>query len=208
MYFRLAWILALVGCGPVRVGGSIDGEGVGGAKDAIWDKLSLAFGPFAYELTVVVVTDFPDACGTYGHFLEVGREAFGCDDVCESYVALADERGLHREAYWSTVLSINTSEGQTGTFDHDAGLQEGEFDAAFNDYDAAPLRDLGACEDACEDGDLLVPEVEGAKGGQLELEADGDLLVGRFEVSFGGEDGLDGRFVAEPCDMTEWVWPF
>jgi hypothetical protein len=205
------WLVGLgglAGCGPVRVGGQIDGEGIGGARDAIWDTLSVEFGPFSYELTTIVLTDFPDACGTYGAFLEAARSEFGCDDVCEEYLGLAEERGLSHDAYWSTVLAVNTSEGQVGTFDLDAELGEGEFDVSFNDYDAVPLHDPGACEAACEAGELLVPEAEAGQDGELELEVDEDLLLGRFTVSFGGDDGLDGRFVAEPCDMGDWFFDF
>jgi hypothetical protein len=128
---------------------------------------------------------------------------FGCDDVCEEYVALAEEHGLSDD-HWTTLLSVNTTDGRSDTFELDQDLQEGEFVASFNGYDTAPLHDPGQCEDTCEDGDLLVPEVDQGQDGELELEEDGDLLRGRFGLSFGGDDGLDGRFVAEPCDMADW----
>jgi hypothetical protein len=196
----------LAGCSPVRVGGQIDGEGIGGARDAIWDTLSVELGPLSYEVTTIVVTDFPDACATYRAFFEAARSEFGCEDVCEEYVGVAEERGLTRDAYWATLLVVNTSDGRSGTFDLDADLQQGEFEATFNGYDGAPLQEPAACEDTCEDGELLVPDTEAGEDGELELEADGDLLRGQFTLSFGGDDGLDGRFVAEPCDMGEWFF--
>jgi hypothetical protein len=200
--------LAATGCSPANVGGEIDGERIGGARDAIYDTLGVDFGPFGeYELLVVILTDFSDACETYDAFYDAAGDEWDCDDRCERYLEIADEHHLG-DAHWATVLSVNTSDGTTGEFDHDVELGEGEFSSEFNAYDTEPLHDAAACEAACEDGDLLAPDTDDSEDGTLELEERDEAIGGRFEVSFGGDDGLDGGFTARPCDMGDWLWPF
>lgn len=202
---RKSWFVLLLAaaCSPVGVSGSIDGARVGGARDAIYDTVGVDI-PFLgdIEVTIVILTDFPDACATFESFYD---EAIGtCDDVCEEYTQLQQELHLNQEGYWSTVLTVNTSDGTDGTFTFDTNPDDGEFAAGYNAYDAVPLRDAGDCEDACDDGELLVPDSEGAEEGELEMAAKDDRLTGKFDVNFGGEDGLRGSFSAAPCDMGDW----
>jgi hypothetical protein len=201
-------LVVLAACSPASVRGQVDGEGVGGARDAIWDELSIDLGPLGeYSVTAVILTDFPEACAVFEGFYE---DAFqlSCDDVCDEYLELAQTYDLDREAYWSLSLSINTSDGFEGTFDFDRELGDDEFVADYSAWDATPLQDAGVCEDTCEDGDLLDPDTDEGEDGTLELEGidDEDVLRGQFETSFGGEDGLQGSFRATRCDMSEWFF--
>lgn len=201
----LAFALAAtaVGCGPARVGGSIDGDHVGGARDAIYDRVSVDLGFLGdYEVTILILTDFPDACATYESFYDDAIDT--CDNVCESYTVLAEELHLNQESYWSTVITVNTSDGTDGEFDYDADIGEGEFAAGFFAYDAVPLRDAGDCEDTCNDGELLVPDIDDGESGELELTEHDDQITGKFDVAFGGEDRVGGTFNASPCDMSDW----
>src|SRR5690349_20691916 len=105
----LGLYLGLAACGPNHLGGQIDGDGVGGARSAIYDTLKVEFGPIKYEAMVVIVTDFADACEVYEDIAEAFQPT--CDDLCEEYIEIADERNLHADRYWSTTFTINTSEG-------------------------------------------------------------------------------------------------
>lgn len=195
-----------VACGPAHLGGSIDGDGVGGARDAFYDTVGVDLGPLGeYELLIVLVTDFADGCEVFEEISNTLEPA--CDERCDDYLDIAETYHLRSDRFWSTTFSVNTSDGVDRTFDYDTDLGDGEFTTSFSGWDGAPLQDAAACEEACEDGDLLAPEVDDGDDGELELEEDGDLIRGRFDVSFGGDDGLSGSFAAHPCDMGDWV-PF
>lgn len=197
--YTLGWLL-LPGCGPAAVGGTVDGEEVGGARDAIYDRI--AFGPLEY--TIVVVSDYRDSCEVTDAFLDAF--AFDCEERCEEYVAIVDAYDLDHDSYWNLSFTLNTSDLQEGVFDHDEGLADEEFVASFVRWDATPMRDVAACEEACEEGELLVGDEELAEGGTVEIvDVDESSIEGTFEVALGGADGLEGRFLAEPCDLESWL---
>jgi hypothetical protein len=196
--------LLLAACGPASVGGRVDGERVGGARDAFYDRLSLDFGPFGeLEYLVVMLTDFDEGCAVFEEFFDIVE--FSCDDLCDDYVAVADEYRLD-DRQWSLAFVVNTSDGVDGAFDLDGRLGDGEFTASFSSWDTGPLRDPGTCEAACEDEDLLDSDVDTGEDGTLELEQDGDRLGGRFALDLGGEDRLEGSFTATECDMADWLF--
>lgn len=197
-------LLSLVGCGPASLHGTIDGERVGGARDAFYDTVGVDLGPLGeYELLVVMLTDFADGCEVIEAFAEANEPS--CEERCEEILGISEDFRLGGDRFWGTTFSVNTSDGIDGRFEHDGDLGEGEFTSSFSLWDGEPLRDADACEDACEDGELLVADVENGEDGELELEQDGDVIVGRFDVSYGGDEGMKGSFVAQPCDMGEWL---
>lgn len=196
--------LSLVGCGPAALHGAIDGEPVGGARDAFYDTVGVDLGPLGeYELLIVMLTDFADGCEVIEELSEAGGP--GCDERCEDVVDVAEDHGLRGDRFWSTTFSVNTSDGVDREFDYDSDLSDGEFTASFSAWEGAPLQDPAICEDSCEDGELLVADTEDGEKGELELAQDGEILRGRFDVGFGGDDGARGSFAARPCDMAEWT---
>lgn len=198
-------LATLFACAPVRVGGIVDGEPVRGASDAIFDTVDVDYGWFgSWRGTIVLLTEFPDACEVYEALYDV--EPTSCDDLCEEYIEVVEAHGLRADHYWSTVIAINTASGEEGTFDLDQDLGDEEFALGLYDYDNVPLQGADACEEACKDEDLLVPDIEEGEDGELEIDrADHDVVQGRFEVEFGGDDRLDGAFSARPCDMDDWT---
>ncbi len=205
-HLNLSFLLvtSLAACGPASVGGSVDGERVGGARDAFYDTLRLDFGPFGeLEYLVVMVTDFDEGCAVFEEFFDIVE--FSCDDLCDEYVDVAEQYRLDARQ-WSLALVVNTSDGIDGAFDLDDELGDGEFTASFTSWDTAPLRDPTTCEEACEDGELLDSDVDQGEGGTLELAEDEDRIKGRFELELGGDDRLDGSFTATECDMADWLF--
>lgn len=206
---RLSW-LPLVGllgaCGPASVSGVVDGQGVGGARDALYDTLELDFGPLG-ELNVmlVIVTDIPQACDVYEEFFETVEP--NCESRCDDYMGIARDY-LGSKEYWSLTISAVSNGSFENTYDYeDDQLDDEEFALGFARYDAEPLYDADACEDACQDGDLLVPDEETGNGGDLEITAyeSGDYVKGRFDVDMGGDERLRGSFTAAHCDMVDWI---
>lgn len=197
------WAIA-AGCGPARLSGQIDGDPVGGARDAYFDTIEISI-PFlgSFDYQVIVLTDFPDGCETVSDVSDAYD--FGCDEICDELVPVAEEHGLREDEYWTTTLVANVSDGVDGMFDYDQELNEAEFTASFSTWDTRAIHDQAACEEACLDGDLLAATGEDGEDGELELELsdDGEVLAGRFDVDFGGDDQLSGRFNATACDTRD-----
>ncbi|MBX2802237.1 MAG: hypothetical protein KTR31_31435 [Myxococcales bacterium] len=202
---RIGWVvLALAGCGSVT--GTVDGQPVSGARDALFDRLTLEL-PFLgrLEATVVMVTDFDASCEVLDGFLSPDLRT--CDDLCEDYLQLADTYGFPDDEAWALTFVVNTSDSDTA-FALDSDLAAGDFTAAFRRWDATGLADAAACEAACEAGELLPSDGEDAQTGQLELTTSSDTLVeGSFDLGLGGADEISGRFEATPCDLTDWILP-
>lgn len=201
---RMPTLLCLVAaCGPAHLGGTVDGEPVGGARDAFYDSLSVDLGPLSYDAHVVVITNFADGCEVFEEFTETFEP--NCEERCEAYLEIAETYHLRGESLWSATLYANTSDGVDAEFDLDPAVGDGEFSASFAIWDGEPLQDVDACEEACKDNELLESDVEDGEDGVLTLEEGDELLRGRFEVDFGGDDAVSGSFAARPCDMENWI---
>lgn len=200
----LRWLplTILAACGPASVSGEVDGDRIGGARDAIYDTVE--FGPF--ELMVVVITDFPDACTVYEEFWETIEP--NCDDRCDDYRDIAEDY-LGGKDYWSLALAIVPGGSFEDEYDYEPDIPgEDEFNLAFRKYDVEPLYDADDCEDARQDGELLLPDLENGNDGDLEIllyDDDDEIVKGRFEVDMGGEEALRGSFTATECNMVEWL---
>lgn len=204
---RLWWLpLALTtACGPASVSGVVDGDRIGGARDAIYDTLELDFGVFGeVNAMAIIVTDFPNSCEVFEAFFETIEP--DCDDRCDEYRGIAEEF-LGGRDYWALSLVLISGGSYEDTYDYEPDqIGEDEFQLVFNKYDTEPLYEASTCEDACEDAELLVPDVENGNGGELEiLVEDGDIVKGRFDVDMGGEEDLRGSFTATECNMAEWL---
>jgi hypothetical protein len=201
----LSLLLVAVGCGPASLGGVVDGERVGGARDAVWDDVELDFGPFGeWSATTVLVTDIPNSCEVLDDMADAFE--FDCEERCEEYLDVLERHNLGQDSYFALSIYADTSDGAEGSFGHDDEVGEGEFDASFVRWDVSVIADPAACEEACEEGELLESESEEVDGGELELAGfDGDILSGRFTVEFGGDEGVQGSFHAASCDLGD-VW--
>ena len=200
----------LWGCGPASLSGQVDGERVGGARDAVYDTYSLDFGPFGeLEFALVVLTSFPEACEVVEEYSEAARGG-DCEERCEAIVAVSEEYGLRDERYWTFSMTVNVSDGEEGVFDYEtdtSSVEDEEFYGVFSSWDGRALQDQAACEEACEDGELLDPSDEEGEDGELEItRADGETLSGRFDVDLGGDERVRGGFDARPCDTEEWIF--
>ena len=204
--WKVAAVLLGVGCGPVSIDGEVDGQSVGGARDAIWDEFEVDLGPLgSYQYTAVILTDVHDACEVTDAFAEALREESDCESLCEVYLDTVEQWELSTEGYWTLSLFANTSDDEAGEFAFDPLAEAGEFDATFSRIDSSDLVGQSECEDACEDRELLESSEDDGEDGTLELEAaEGEELSGTFTVEFGGADLLEGDFTATRCDMTDW----
>jgi hypothetical protein len=205
----LLMFTTMYGCGPASLSGEVDGERVGGARDALYDTYSLDLGPFGdYAFAFVFVTDFADACEVVASYSDAF--AFGCEERCEEILEVSERHGLDDESYWSFAMTVNISDGEVGEFDYEtdlAGIEENEFSGSFSSWAGGPLQDPSLCESACEDGALFESDDEVGEGGQLEItNFDGEILSGRFEVDLGDDEGLSGSFDAHPCDTEDWIF--
>lgn len=206
MWYRgCGWaLLFAMGCDRASIGGSIDGERVGGARDAIWDELTLDLGVLGeWTSTVVMVSDLPESC----ELLEAMDDAFafGCEERCDEYLEVFDAFDLRADSYFILTLYANTSESIEGEFTFDDQPEEGEFNGSFATWDTTALRDPDLCEEACKEGELLEANTEVIEDGALDLSSldKDDELRGRFELDFGGDDSLGGGFAARSCSLAE-----
>lgn len=204
---RYLTLLAVLcgGCGSVRVSGTVDDRAIGGARDAIFDQVSVDV-PFlgTYEATVLILTDFPDACEVLEDLYTVVVP--GCEARCDDYLDLVELHNLTQDEAWSLGLVLNTSDEDTDfTLSND--LQAGTFTAGFTHYDTAPLLDEALCVETCQEHDLLDGEYSSGRSGTLELtDQDDEQLRGSFELSLQDDDTLQGSFRASRCDMEQWLW--
>jgi hypothetical protein len=200
----LAAALGLAACNDVDVDGTIDGQEVGGARSAIFGDIDFDI-PFigSIEYTAILLSDVPDACDVFTKMVDAEDAADDCEELCTSYLQIADEHDIEPEEYWSLQLTVNTNDGAVGSFDFsEIAGETDEFSAFFTRVDGTQIADQAACEAACEDGELLESEEEIPDDGTLELaEVDGDELPGEFTLEFGGTDLLEGSFDADPCDL-------
>jgi hypothetical protein len=202
----ISLLLLAAGCGPASLGGLVDGERVGGARDAVWDEVEVDWGPFGeWSATTVLVTDIPNTCEVLDAMADAYE--FDCEERCEEYLEVLETHHLGQERYFMLSIYADTSDGAEGSFSQDEEVGEGEFNASFASWDVSVIADPDACEEACEEGELLEDESEeDTDGGELELGGfDGDILSGRFIVEFEGDEGVEGSFHAESCDLGE-VW--
>jgi len=207
MHRWLGWLLVgLAACDDVSVEGTVDGEEVGGARDAIYDILDLEV-PFVgdIEFTVVVLSDTEDFCEVTQAFADADEDAEDCEELCTAYLQVVEDFDLDPESFWTLMLSVNTSDAAEGAFDFEELVaEEGEFTASFSRFDASDLSDQSLCESACEDIELLEAEVEVPESGTTELEAVSDEeLPGTFTLEFDGGDALEGSFEADRCDLSD-----
>jgi hypothetical protein len=157
------------------------------------------------EYSVVVVTDVPDACEVFLAMDDAEETSDDCEELCASYLQIADDHDLDEDEYWSVMFTVNTNDGAVGGFDYaDLADETDEFTAIYSRLDARDLVDQATCESACEDQELLTSEDELPDDGSLELEeVDDEQLPGTFTLEFGGTDLLEGSFDADPCDVEE-----
>jgi hypothetical protein len=208
---RTTLVAALVcGCGPASLSGEVGGDRVGGARDAIYDTLSLDFGGLGeLELAFVFLTDFPEACDVIDAYSDAFE--FDCEERCEEILSVSERYGLDAESYWSFSMTVNVTDGDEGEFDYEEdsqAIEDGEFGAAvFSAWDAVQLQDAAECEAACAEGELFAPSDTAGEDGTLELTGtEDDVMSGRFEVDLGGDEGVSGSFDARPCDTEDWIF--
>lgn len=203
-WLRLALLCGAAACGPAGISGSIDGERISGARDAVWDDAELDLGPIGeWETTTVLVSNLPSLCEVLDELSDADGD---CEERCDRYLEIADEFDLNLDRYYILSVYANTSEGDDGEFEHDGDLGEGEFDADFSIYDATYFQDLDACEEACKDNEIFDPDGEDADDGELDLGGvEDDFLRGQFDIEFGGGDRLQGSFRASQCDLNDWL---
>lgn len=209
----MLWLTMLWGCGPARLSGEVDGHRVSGARDAVYDTYSLELGPFDWDFVAITIASFPDACDLIDDISEAYEGS--CEDRCEEIVAISEEHGLRDDEYWTFSMLVNVSDGDEGEFDYESdtsNIEDEEFAATFSRWDGRQLTDRSACEEACEDGELLDPDDEQGEDGTLEItRAEGEVFSGRFDVDLGGDEGARGGFDARPCNTEDWIlagWSF
>jgi hypothetical protein len=204
---RLALLATLLtGCGA-SISGEVDGQTVSGAREAIFDEISIDLGPLGdFRTFVVMVTDLKDSCRVYDDI--IGNVTTSCADQCSEWGRIADE-DLGANAYYNVSLRLTADPDRVpGDYGHVAGLPgEDEFAADFTRYDVSALYDEAGCVETCEAGNPVIEQnPEDSSGGSLTIDdyVDGDQLKGSFELAFGAES-LTGSFKAERCNaMTAW----
>ena len=198
--------LALAGCGDgISVQGTVDGQEVMGARDAFYDSVEF----FGIDVTVVGIADFESSCEVFEGLLD--NEETQCDERCEDYIALLEERPIPEDEAFSIILVANVGVGAVGSYDFaNQALNEDTFDGSYSVYDTSPLATLEACIETCEDDgafELLDTDTTDATGGSLEILSETtESLKGEFSLQLDG-DALEGTFDATPCEISDWV-PF
>lgn len=199
----VVWMLALLaGCSDDKVGGTVDGEPVSGAKDAIFDRVEV----LGVDVAVVWITDTPDSCAAFEDALSA--RSLRCDDTCEE-LGEAAEAWFTGEDFWTLNALVRVDGDLPGTYDHDNDTlpSEGRFTASYARWDTALWADYDASLDECQELDALTEaDLTPAEDGELEVtEADDDTLRGTFSFEFDDDDALSGRFEATRCDMADWL---
>ncbi len=188
------------------INGSIDGERVGTARDAIYDEVEVDV-PFlgSMHLVYVTVTTVPNACEAYDEMMDIDWN--GCDDYCDDLYDFAT-RYLGLDQYWNLTMALWPGGSVETEYDYGNDVDD-EFTATISRWSVANLYDPAACEDECEDGDEPAPtENDDGEDGFIDIAKyeEKEMVKGSYEIDFGGSDVLKGNFNATYCDMGLDNW--
>jgi len=204
MRFNLgAFALAmLVGCSGDKATGTINGEPVSGAKDAIFDRVEV----LGVEVLVLWITDTADSCQAFEDVLSA--RTIRCEDTCEELGEAADA-WFSGDDFWTINTTIHAASELASEYTHEDDVipTEGKFAASYAKWTASLWGDYDACIDECRELDPLTEaELTVAQDGVFEItDGDDENLSGTFDIGFGGDDQLSGRFTATRCSMVDWV---
>ena len=200
--------MALIGnpCGPTRVTGNLGGDNIGGGRDAvIGDEISVELPIVGItRVAPVVITQFAGACDV----LEVFTAALptDCDDHCEDIDDAIRGASVDKEDAWAIVMLLNASEDLEERFDVALYPTADNVAARYVTWDTTPLEDPNRCEDECEEGDLLEPDVFPFIEGDVRvIDEDSDKIEGELDLSLDG-GSVEGRFLARECDEIDGGW--
>jgi hypothetical protein len=200
--FGAYMLLMLAGCSGDKAAGTIGGERVSGAKDAIFDRVEL----LGVEVIVLWITDTADSCEAFEDVLTA--RTIRCEDTCEE-LGEAAETWFPGDDFWTLNTTIHASSELAGEYSHEDDVvpAEGKFAASYASWSSALWGDFDACVDECRELDPLTEaDLTPATDGVLEIsEGDDQNLSGTFDFAFDGEDQLSGRFTATRCSMFDWV---
>jgi len=197
----IAAVAMTTGC-VNTMGGKVDGDQVGPARDAIFDQSEIDV--FGYTRTVIylVITGVPDACEVWDEFDDI--EFDECDDYCEDLNAVATEY-LHHNEYWNLSVYLFAEDEVEIEYDQGDWLGEDEFTANLDLMDVTLIRDVDECEEECEDGDdIIAGEGEDAEDGNVIVDKfdSKDEIKGTYEIEFDSDDEVvSGNFKATHCDL-------
>lgn len=200
-------ILSLTACG-VSVSGEVDGEPVGGAREAVFDEVEINLGPLGdFKTMAVMITDVKDSCRVYDTIND--QTSVGCEARCADLSAVANE-DLGADDYFQILLVLTADPDRVeGDFSFVGGVPgEDAFTGSFARFDVSALYDEQGCIDTCEAGNPIVESnPEDASGGALTVNGyeSGEGIRGSFDLEFGAES-VDGSFNAKRCDnISSWI---
>ena len=192
--------LALLGCANT-MHGTIGGEDVGGADDAIF-QLETYDVPYlgTYTGVALAVTGAQDACTGLDALAEVEGQ---CSEQCEQLEAISRDH-LPPDEVWTLWIWLATDAEIVGIYEHGTESDWDGFGAAIERDDVSALRDFETCVAACEDGELIPSTDESSTGGELEITdyTAGEELQGEFRITFDSGE-VEGHFSASWCEIFE-----
>ncbi len=202
-------IAAIWGVGVMTSGcentmnGSVDGDSVGVARDAIFDEVEVSL-PFwgDMHLIQVFITGVPNACEAWKEIQDIPQN--DCDDLCDDYVDYANEY-LGANTYWNLTFSVWPDGDAETDYDQGATWGDDEFTAIIDQSDVSAMYDHAECEDECENNEAVIDdESDEADDGDLTITKydSKDLVKGNYELDFGNDDLVKGQFKATYCDMN------
>lgn len=207
-------LAAILGVGAMTPGcentmnGSVDGDSVGAARDAIFDEVDVDLGILGeYHLVMVYITGVPNACEAWEEMMDIQEP--NCEDYCEEWGEFANDY-LGANTYWNMTLNLWAGNDVEDEYDQDDQPGEGEFTAVIDKWDVSALYDADECEDECEDSGAIEEDDEAAENGDVEVTKydHKDLVKGNYNLDFGNDDTVSGQFKATHCDMglDDWIW--
>lgn len=197
----LLFVLATA-CSSTTIGGEVDGDNIGGARSAVFDKFDI----LGTDVILMLVTDMPDGCAVLEDWADV--RTGDCNDECEDLSRLGNEH-LGREAYWWSGVFMNPYEEDVGTYAFDDEVDDdGEFAGFVSVMDFSDVYDEGTCIDECDAGnEPVATDEEDADGGSVTVDGfeNNVEMKGSLELEFPGDETVSGRFKAEHCDLEGFL---